>query len=186
MPIGTSPLSEKIAASKDAIREAIAKYTGGEGVQGVLPGISLSFNGGKDCTVLLALILQVINESQTAERPKRLHALYIATPPVFEEMETFIHERTERCNLYLTCITGDIKAAFVEYAKSHTNIKAIMMGTRRTDPYAQHLQTFAHCDVDQGWPNITRVNPMLDWNYDDIWTYIRQHNVPYCPLYDQG
>lgn len=32
----------------------------------------------------------------------------------------------------------------------------------------------------------TTLNPIIDWTDDDVWTFIRQHNIPYCSLYDEG
>jgi phosphoadenosine phosphosulfate reductase len=34
--------------------------------------------------------------------------------------------------------------------------------------------------------NIVKINPLINWTEDQIWDYIRQHNVPYNPLHDQG
>ena len=31
-----------------------------------------------------------------------------------------------------------------------------------------------------------KVNPLIDWSEDDVWSYIRQHHVPYNKLHDQG
>lgn len=32
----------------------------------------------------------------------------------------------------------------------------------------------------------TTINPIIDWEDDDIWEFIKEYNVPYCCLYDQG
>ena len=32
----------------------------------------------------------------------------------------------------------------------------------------------------------TLVNPIIDWEDDDVWEFIRKYNVPYCKLYDEG
>lgn len=32
----------------------------------------------------------------------------------------------------------------------------------------------------------TLVNPIIDWTDEDVWEFIRQHNIPYCELYDRG
>ena len=32
----------------------------------------------------------------------------------------------------------------------------------------------------------TVVNPIIDWEDEDVWEFIHKHNVPYCELYDQG
>lgn len=32
----------------------------------------------------------------------------------------------------------------------------------------------------------TRVNPIVDWEDEDVWEFIHAYNVPYCELYDEG
>lgn len=34
--------------------------------------------------------------------------------------------------------------------------------------------------------NMVKVNPLAFWSTDDVWDYIRTHDVPYNPLHDQG
>jgi phosphoadenosine phosphosulfate reductase len=31
-----------------------------------------------------------------------------------------------------------------------------------------------------------KVNPLIDWNSNDLWDYIKKNNIPYNPLHDQG
>lgn len=30
------------------------------------------------------------------------------------------------------------------------------------------------------------LNPIIDWTDEDVWAFIRQENIPYCGLYDEG
>lgn len=32
----------------------------------------------------------------------------------------------------------------------------------------------------------TVINPIIDWTDDDVWEFIRENNLPYCSLYDEG
>jgi phosphoadenosine phosphosulfate reductase len=34
--------------------------------------------------------------------------------------------------------------------------------------------------------DIVKLNPMATWSRDAVWQYIRQHQIPYNPLHDQG
>ena len=33
---------------------------------------------------------------------------------------------------------------------------------------------------------LVKVNPLVDWSREDVWKYIRDHNVPYNALHDRG
>ena len=65
-------------------------------------------------------------------------------------------------------------------------MKAILMGTRGDDPHGKWVQDFSRTDVDKGWPDFMRVNPILTWSYVDVWNFIRRLQLPYCILYDRG
>ena len=32
----------------------------------------------------------------------------------------------------------------------------------------------------------TLVNPIIDWTDSEVWEFIREYNIPYCSLYDEG
>lgn len=42
--------------------------------------------------------------------------------------------------------------------------------------------------VDTCYSDNTRhfLHPIIDWTHDDVWNFIREHNLPYCKLYDEG
>lgn len=33
---------------------------------------------------------------------------------------------------------------------------------------------------------LVKFNPLVNWTYDDVWSYIRKHDIPYNPLHDQN
>lgn len=32
----------------------------------------------------------------------------------------------------------------------------------------------------------TLINPIIDWTTDEVWEFIKEYNIPYCCLYDEG
>jgi 3'-phosphoadenosine 5'-phosphosulfate sulfotransferase (PAPS reductase)/FAD synthetase len=132
-----------------------------------LDEISLSYNGGKDCLVLLILLLCALATYKKDALPKQLHSVYIISPHPFKEVDAFVDESVATYNLDLARYAMPMKEAFKLYLEEHKKVKAILVGTRRTDPHGQSL---THFDMtDSGWPAFMRVHPVIDWHYAEIW-----------------
>lgn len=58
------------------------------------------------------------------------------------------------------------------------------MGNRQTDPWSTDLKPFTQSS--SNWPRFMRVFPVLNWDYEDVWTFLRNFDLPYCSLYDKG
>jgi phosphoadenosine phosphosulfate reductase len=37
-----------------------------------------------------------------------------------------------------------------------------------------------------GGNNLIKINPLIDWSEQQVWEYVRMHNVPYNKLHDKG
>ncbi|KAF1990760.1 adenine nucleotide alpha hydrolases-like protein [Aulographum hederae CBS 113979] len=150
--------------------------------------ISLSYNGGKDCLVLLILYLHTLHTKSLVNPSidyfSPIQSVYIQSAHPFPEVETFVAESTKVYSLALDHYAKPMKASFAEYLQDKPSVKAIFVGTRRTDPHGGSLTHFD--ETDQGWPSFMRVHPVIDWHYVDVWTFIRHLHIPYCSLYDQG
>ncbi|KZT01354.1 adenine nucleotide alpha hydrolases-like protein [Laetiporus sulphureus 93-53] len=64
-----------------------------------LERLSLSFNGGKDCTVLLHLLAASLGRRNLAS--KRIPAVYIPVPSPFPQLESFVEETAREYHLDL-------------------------------------------------------------------------------------
>lgn len=41
-------------------------------------------------------------------------------------------------------------------------------------------------ELDAQHNNILKINPLVDWTWDQVWKYIKEHNAPYNKLLDEG
>lgn len=176
--------------------------------------LSLSYNGGKDCLVLLILFLAGLHPSSYSAQPSSqtdqneteasnasrtntvslaeldtIPSIYALPPDPFQEVEDFVLSSAAAYHLSITKYTtrppsSTLRSSFENYLSRHPGIKAIFVGTRRTDPHGAKLTHFDQ--TDHGWPDFVRVHPVIDWQYAEIWAFIRHLGLRYCSLYDDG
>ncbi|GHJ84442.1 hypothetical protein NliqN6_0844 [Naganishia liquefaciens] len=154
--------------------------------------VAMSFNGGKDCTVLIHLLAAALyrrhpsHATDTPPYPTPIPALYITAPLPFAALDAFVHTSATWYGLDLIQYGGGMKRALAEFQASHTGqgVGAFFIGTRRGDPHGAKLGE--RTPTDPGWPRFMRVHPILEWRYADVWAFLRECRVPYCELYDQG
>ncbi|KAI1453370.1 putative FAD synthetase [Annulohypoxylon moriforme] len=195
-------VKNQIIVARGVIDEALRRYRPEE--------LSLSYNGGKDCLVLLILILASLPSSVCLQPsqppsthplptttatttpltsppppfPRSLQALYIRPHQPFIEVDEFVAATTTTYHLDLTTSNQAMKPALTAYLRERPEVKAVFVGTRRTDPHGADLTFFDETDAD--WPRFMRVHPVIDWHYREVWGFIRALGIPYCPLYDKG
>nr|XP_012143208.1 PREDICTED: FAD synthase-like isoform X2 [Megachile rotundata] len=141
--------------------------------------IFISFNGGKDCTVVLHLTACVAKLQNISS----LLCLYVTAEP-FPEVDSFVEKAARYYDLELIKKRFPIQQALHSLLSERKNLKASLMGMRSGDPGSENVEAFT--PTDPSWPKLIRVNPILNWSYDQVWKFLLKHNVPYCPLYDQG
>ncbi|KAL6626481.1 hypothetical protein ACP70R_030207 [Stipagrostis hirtigluma subsp. patula] len=122
-----------------------------------------------------------IDHAVRAGGDARLRAKYDAA--VYVVRRAFALYPRWRYGLPLETIRTDFKSGLETLLKKKPT-KAIFLGTRNGDPNAVGQQQFSPSSP--GWPPFMRVNPILDWSYSDVWSFLLTCKVKYCSLYDQG
>jgi len=188
----SDPIAGLVTEALDVIDAAIRDYGKDK--------LSLSFNGGKDCTVLLHIYAAALYRYELSQQPTQqngidqpipastpIKSIYIPVPSPFQEMESFMLEASNEYHLDLFQAPPEnsgMKNALDIYRLKYPEVEAILIGTRRTDPNGAKL---SHQDPTDGdWPPYMRIHPIIDWNYQAIWRFLRTLNLSYCSLYDKG
>lgn len=147
-------------------------------------GLAMSYNGGKDCLVLLVLLVTYLESLPVDDRPRLTRAVYVAIKDPFQEVDDFVIESAKAYHLDVIKIQKPMKEAFEDYLAQYPEIKAVLVGTRRNDPHGSNLTFFDETDGD--WPRFMRVHPVINWEYAEVWDFLRALEIPYCTLYDRG
>ena len=153
---------------------------------------SFSFNGGKDSTVVLHLLrLAMYKRGKSGEIKSALQkgadgeliTFYFDSDSCFDEEKEFVDSTATKFDISIMKLKCTFKEGLESLTKEH-GVKAIFMGTRRADPDGKDIDKLSTSSP--GWPAFLRVNPCLDWKYNDVWMFLRIFSFPYCSLYDRG
>lgn len=90
-------------------------------------------------------------------------------------------------NLFYESIEGRKRCCQVRKVeplrKKLRSLRAWMTGLRREQSSTRlDLQVI---EWDEGF-GLIKINPLVDWTEQQVWNYIKAHDVPYSALYDQG
>ena len=113
---------------------------------------------------------------------------YFATEDVFTEEIDFVRRTSEKYfqgNENLLTLRNVTNQEGVSALVEQYGVKAFLMGTRSTDPDGRWLNG-VFWPSSKGWTPFMRINPCLDWSYQDVWIFLRFFDVDYCELYNQG
>lgn len=156
-----------------------------------LEELAISYNGGKDCLVMLVLLLATIHNKHdvgvTSRLPLdyKLDSIYINSELPFPELSRFIKSSTSHYNLNPIIIQSSLEEGFEKYLNEiNPKIKSIIVGIRYSDPYGSSLQYEQM--TDHNWPKFLRIHPILHWHYEDIWDFLVGCDLDYCEMYDFG
>ncbi|KAI8582903.1 hypothetical protein K450DRAFT_225379 [Umbelopsis ramanniana AG] len=170
-------LAPQVREALNVIEEAVDKY--GQGV------LSLAFNGGKDCTVLLHLVIAALYHRLQTQNIKPIQSVYVTCRNPFPEVDDFVEECVKRYRLESIRVPAPMRLALQQFIDTvKVKPEAILVGIRRSDPYAENLTHFD--PTDEGWPSFMRVHPIIDWSYQNVWEFLLLLGIPYCELYDRG
>ena len=175
----------KVKKSLEVITEAISTFGS---------NLWFSFNAGKDNTACFFLTAAVIYKQSGHKSIKfTIPCLYFEEEDPFEECEDYMEFITSNFSFKpLVCQNTDnfVKYKFMknEMAKvvQQKGLKGVIMGSRKTDPYCGNLNHMSRSSTEEGWPDFTRVNPILDWDFKEIWNFFNTCKITYCSLYDKG
>ena len=150
-------------------------------------GYWLAFSGGKDSCVILDLA------KRAGVKFEAVHNLTTVDPPeLVRFVKTFPDVRIDKPALSMWALIRknkmpprrDARFCCRELKERGGTGRIVVTGIRAGESHRRELRrTFEACYSDK---TKYLLNPILDWPTDAVWEYIREHNLAYCELYDQG
>lgn len=95
--------------------------------------------------------------------PEKLQCVYIVASHPFPEVDKFVETSSAEYGLEVARYVLPMKKGLEIYLEERPSIKAVFVGTRRTDPHGENLTFFDPTDA--GWPSFMRIHPVIDWHY---------------------
>lgn len=91
--------------------------------------------------MLLDITLNVLRDIYKRDDiASELKVVYIRTNGPFREIEAFVDQVKEHYGVTLLVTEGEMKNTLQRLLDQDERLKAVLMGTRRTDPYSENLE----------------------------------------------
>eukprot|EP00468_Gymnochlora_sp_CCMP2014_P008482 CAMPEP_0167746586 /NCGR_PEP_ID=MMETSP0110_2-20121227/3791_1 /TAXON_ID=629695 /ORGANISM="Gymnochlora sp., Strain CCMP2014" /LENGTH=589 /DNA_ID=CAMNT_0007631359 /DNA_START=147 /DNA_END=1916 /DNA_ORIENTATION=+ len=163
--------------------------------------VIISFNGGKDAVVGMhlarAALAKHCEDSGLNFEEQKLRVIYfLSQEREFPEVREFVENQVSKFNLDLITYETDFVSGLKECIEKEKHKRALettekdpfpmgfVLGTRKGDPNCGKQN---HFEPSSDWmPAFMRINPILDWDYGQIWNFLLWANLEYPSLYDSG
>lgn len=161
-------------------------------------GLAMTSSFGAQSAVMLHLVTRVVPD---------VPVILIDTGYLFPETYQFVNDLTKRLSLNLKVYTAKVTPARYEALHGRTweyaegldhyhqvfkveplqraleelDVKAWLAGLRAEQ--TDHRKSLRTVEVQDG---VYKVHPILRWTTKDVHEYLKAHDLPYHPLYEQG
>src|ERR1700744_5798225 len=190
-----TPLAEVSANLEKVSAEERVRW----GLEHFKPEIMLSTSFGVQSAVLLHMVTQ-----QWADIP----VVMVDTRYLFPETYRFADYLTERLKLNLKVYRADVSAAWlearhgklwekgvegIEHYNKINKVEPMQRAIRELDVAGwitglrrQQAKSRADLGVLRLQDGIVKIHPIIDWTDRKIFEYLKQYDLPYHPLWEQG
>ncbi len=150
-------------------------------------GYYVAYSGGKDSDVILDLV------RRSGVKYTAHHSLTTCDPPELVQrvksiLEVTIHRPKEsiwamiRRKGFLP--TGNIRYCCGNLKEQSGNNRLVVTGIRQAESIRRRKRRM----IETCYRRKTKqyLNVIIDWKVDEVWCYIKNQNINYCKLYDEG
>lgn len=186
-------LNSKIHAARDALQWASDTLH---------PKVGMASSFGAEDSVVMDMMMRINSDFRfftldTGRLPQATHDVVDATRnryrmhlnvvfPDAAQVQKMVNEKGQ--NLFYDSIENRQLCCRVRKVEPMNGVLSGLdgwiTGLRRDQSAAR--QDARMFELDTGHDNMIKINPVIDWSWDDIWAYIKEHDLPYNALLDKG
>ena len=181
---------QKIEKSREVWREAQERFG--------LENIGIGFTGKKDSSVMVHILKQLVEEEgwqmptlffidhgahfdEVLEHLERLEEEWDIRVERIKDERLIEKFNNEKDDYKKRKILWGTKIALLDKVRKDNKWKAVASSIRKSESKAREDESF----ISEREGHF-RVHPMLEWEESDVWGYIKENDLIYNPLYDEG